>query len=98
MRLFLTLIFFILLLRLELFSQEACDVPNDYYSYPFAFPHIANVLDDSAFALNYTYPGFWSYAGQLNMYYTNSNGYSFLFGLGLPYLMAGSHKKNRIFR
>ena len=87
------IIIFSLITNTNIYSQKACDVPSDFYSYPFGFPHVANVLGDSGFALNISYPGIWSYIGQANLYYTNLNGDSFLFGVGLPYLMAGINKK-----
>jgi hypothetical protein len=85
------LLFFII--NTYLYSQDACDVPTAFNTYPFGFPHVANVIEDFGFALNVSYQGVWSMIGQMNLYYTNLNGDSFLFGVGLPYLMAGINKK-----
>jgi len=86
-----TLLF--LFINPNIYSQDACDVPTAFDLYPFGFPHVANVIGDSGFAINYSYPGVWSYIGQINLYYTNLNEDSFFFGIGLPYLMAGINKK-----
>jgi hypothetical protein len=67
-------------------------VPTAFDFYPFALPHVSNVIGDSGFALSYIYPGMWSTFGQMNLYYTNSNEDSFFFGVGLPYLMIGMNK------
>jgi len=87
------LILFLFIINTTLYSQKPCDVPSSFYTYPFGFPHVSNVIGDSGFALNYSYPGVWSYVGQMNIYYTNSNGDVFLFGIGLPYLFTGMNKK-----
>ncbi len=85
-------VFLLLLFNINLYSQRACDVPTGFDLYPFMVPHVSNVIGDSGFALSYSYPGMWSYFGQMNLYYTNSNEDSFFFGVGLPYLMIGMNK------
>ncbi len=56
-------------------------------------PHSINTNGEEGFSFVYNYPGFFSYFGQANLYYTNSFGDSFFGGIGEIYLIGGINKR-----
>ena len=66
-------------------------------------PHASNTTTEKGFSLVCNYPGYFSYYGQFNLYYTDGNSNSYFIGLGELYLIAGinkfimKQKKSKIF-
>ena len=94
----------ILLFLLGFFSFVFSQNPNQFdepkglieYTTPF-LPHASNTIDKEGFSVYFTYPGFFSYIGQLNVCYTSECGDMFYGGIGV-YVMGGVNKRLASFK
>ena len=94
------IVFFIILLFIfnKLFAQSAPDCKRiedqkkSFVPILLSIPHTTNTNSNPGQTFSFNYPGFLSMYGQANLFYTNSNGDSYFFGVGGFFLMAGVNK------
>ena len=55
-------------------------------------PHASNTTTEKGISLVCSYPGYFSYYGQINLYFTDGSSNSYLLGIGETYLIAGINK------